>query len=303
MYSRVNYTIVGIFVLIFGTGVVLFFFWLAKYGIHQEYNTYKLYMKESIAGLSKDSVVTLRGVDVGRVSEIRIDPKNIEHVEVVLQIKKGTPIKEDMVAHTQMLGITGLLSIEIEGGTTSAKTLKTSDGKIPVIPTTASWLNKTTEGLGDLSSSLSKLLKRTELLLSDDNIDNFSKTLSNVEKITARGQEIEDKTIDTLEKFDKRLVEYNASIVHLSEDFSRIKDVSVPAINKLYQTSRNFNRLTLKVEKSLDRGDYDLKTILDPMMVEINILSEQINDIAKEFKQSPSDIFFKSRKRRRGPGE
>jgi len=57
------------------------------------------------------------------------------------------------------------------------------------------------------------------------------------------------------------------------------------------------------VEKSLDRGDYDLKTILDPMMMEISILSEQINDIAKEFKQSPSDIFFKSRKSRRGPGE
>jgi len=303
MYSRVNYTIVGLFVLIFGTGVVLFFFWLAKYGINQEYTTYKLYMKESIAGLSKDSVVKLRGVDIGRVSEICIDPKNIEHVEVILQIKKGTPIKEDMVAHTQMLGITGLLSIEIDGGTNSAKTLKNSDGKIPVIPTTASWFNKTTEGLSDLSSNLSKLLKRTELLLSDNNIDNFSKTLTNVEKITSRGQEIEDKTIDTLEKFDKRLVEYNASIAHLSEDFSRIKDVSVPAINKLYQTSRNFNRLTLKVEKSLDRGDYDLKTILDPAMVEINILSEQINDIAKEFKQSPSDIFFKSRKQRRGPGE
>jgi len=303
MYSRVNYTIVGLFVLIFGTGVVSFFFWLAKYGIHQEYTAYKLHMKESISGLSKDSVVTLRGVDIGRVSEIRIDPKNIEQVEVILQIKEGTPIKEDMVAHTQMLGITGLLSIEIEGGTNSAKTLKASEGHMPVIRTTASWLNKTTEGLGDLSSNLSKLLKRTDLLLSDDNIDNFSKTLTNVEKITSRGQEIEDKTMDTLEKLDKRLVEYNASIAHLSKDFSRIKDVSVPAINKLYQTSGNFNRLTLKVEKSLDRGDYNLKTILNPMMVKINILSEQINDIAKEFKQSPSDILLKSRKRRRGPGE
>ena len=303
MYSRVNYTIVGIFVLLFGTGLVLFFFWLAKYGLQQEYTTYKLYMKESIAGLSKDSVVKLRGVDVGRVSEIRIDPKNIERVEVILQIKEGTPIKEDMVAHTQMLGITGLLSIEIDGGTNSAKLLKAPDGQIPVIPTTSSWFNKTTEGLGDLSSNLSKLIKRAERLLSDENMDNLSKTLSHVEKITSRGEELEDKTLDSMKKFDKRLVEYNTSIAQLSKDFSEIKEVSVPAINKLYQTTRNFNRLTLKVEKSLDRGDYDLKTILDPMMVEINILSEQINDIAKEFRQSPSDIFFKSRKRRRGPGE
>ncbi len=303
MYSRVNYTIVGIFVLIFGTGMVLFFFWLAKYGLQQKYVDYKLYMKESVTGLSKDSVVKLHGVDVGHVSEIRIDPKNIERVEVVLKIKEGTPIKEDMVAHTQMMGITGLLSIEIDGGTNSAKTLKPSDGQIPVIPTTSSWFNKTTAGLEDLSVNLEKLLGKTELVLSNENIDNFSKILSNVEKITARGEELEDKTLDSMKKFDRRMVEYNASIAQFSKNFSQITEATVPAINKLYQTTRNFNRLTLKVEKSLDRGDYDLKTILDPMMMEISILSEQINDIAKEFKQSPSDIFFKSRKSRRGPGE
>ena len=303
MYSRVNYTIVGIFVLIFGTGLVLFFFWLAKYGIQEEYTTYKLYMKESIAGLSKDSVVNLRGVNVGRVSEIRIDPKNVERVEIILQIKEGIPIKEDMVAHTQMLGITGLLSIEIDGGTNSAKNLKASDGQIPVIPTTASWFNKTTEGLGDLSSNLSKLLERTERLLSDENMENFSKTLSNVEKITSRGEDLEDQAIASMKEFDLSLKEYNASLARITKDFSSIKSSTVPAIDKLFETSSNFNRLTLKVEKSLDRGDYDMRTILGPMMVEINMLSEQVNDIAREFKESPSDIFFKSRKHRRGPGE
>jgi len=303
MYSKVNYTIVGIFVMLFGTGLVLFFFWLAKYGFHQEYKQYKLYMTESVAGLSKDSVVKLRGVDVGHVSEIRIDPDNIERVEVLVDIKAEVPIKEDMVAHTQMLGITGLLSIEIEGGSNAAKTLEPKEGHIPVIPTEASWLSKTTDGLSELASNMTVLMERTQGLLSNKNIENFSKTLENVEKITSRGEELEDKTLESLREFDKRLVEYNASIAQLSRDFSEIKVVSVHAIDKLYKTTKNFNRLTLKVEKSLDRGDYDMKTILDPMMVEINILSEQINDIATEFKESPSDIFFKSRKHRRGPGE
>ncbi len=303
MYSRVNYTIVGIFVLLFGAGLVWFFFWLAKYGVQQEYDTYKLYMKESIAGLSKDSVVKLRGVDVGRVSDIRIDPNNIERVEVILKIKDGIPIKEDMVAHTQMLGITGLLSIEIDGGTNTAKTLKPDDDNIPIIPTGPSWFNKTTEGLGELSASMTELMAKTQQLLNDKNIENFSKTLENVEKITARGEEIEDKVVESLKEFDQRMKEYNISIAQISHDFSSIKVSTVPAIDKLYQTSSNFNRLTLKVEKSLDRGDYDMRTILGPMMVEINMLSEQVNDIAKEFKESPSDIFFKSRRHRRGPGE
>ncbi|OQX49612.1 MAG: hypothetical protein B5M46_04730 [Epsilonproteobacteria bacterium 4484_20] len=49
MYSRVNYMIVGIFVLLFGAGLVGFTFWLAKYNIKNEYILYKLYMKESVS--------------------------------------------------------------------------------------------------------------------------------------------------------------------------------------------------------------------------------------------------------------
>jgi len=303
MYSRVNYTIVGIFVLIFGAGLVWFFFWLAKYGIQQEYDTYKLHMKESISGLSKDSVVKLRGVDIGRVSEIRIDPKNIERVEVVLQIKDGIPIKEDMVAHTKMLGITGLLAIEIDGGTNAAKTINPDDGTVPLIPTAPSWFNKTTVGLGELSANMTKLLERAELLLNDENIENISKTLAHVEQITSRGEELEDKVLESLNEFEKSMKQYNNSLSQISSDFTSITASGTPAIDKIYEASKTFNRLTLKMEKSLDRGDYDMRTILGPLMVEINMLSEEVNDIAKEFKQSPSDIFFKSRKSRRGPGE
>jgi len=303
MYSRVNYAIVGLFVVLFGAGLVAFTFWLAKYGMHSEYTLYKLEMKESVSGLSKDSTVRLRGVDVGHVAEIRIDPQNVEQIEVLVKIDSDVPIKEDMKAHTEMLGITGLLAIEIDGGSNAAKLLKAENGQIPVIKTQPSWFSKTSKGLGNMAEDLEKVLDKANSLLSDKNIENFSKTLEHIEKITARGEEIEDKAIESLREFDQRMKEYNASIALITQDFSSIKTVSIPAIDKLYQTSKNFNRLTLKVEKSLDRGDYDMRSILGPMMVEINMLSEQVNDIAKEFKESPSDIFFKSRKSRRGPGE
>ena len=133
MYSRVNYTIVGIFVLLFGAGVVLFGFWLAKYGLHESYDTYKIEMKESVSGLSKDSSVKLHGVDVGHVSQIEINPKHVDTIDIYIQIKKGVVIKEDMFATTEMIGVTGLLSIEIHGGTDTAKTLHPTDDYVPVI--------------------------------------------------------------------------------------------------------------------------------------------------------------------------
>ena len=76
MYSKVNYTVVGVFVLLFGIGVVWFAFWLGKYGMEDEYYTYKLEMSDSVSGLSEDADVMLRGVDIGRVTKIQINPKN-----------------------------------------------------------------------------------------------------------------------------------------------------------------------------------------------------------------------------------
>ncbi len=317
MYSRVNYTVVGIFVLLFTAGLVWFAFWLAKYGIHREYDTYKLFMTESVAGLSKDSVVKLRGVDVGRVSEIRIDPKNIEHIEVFLKIKRGVPIKEDMVAHTQMMGVTGLLSIEIDGGTNEAKTLEPSVDHIPIIPTAPSWFTKTKKGLGTLSQRITMLVDKTQELLSEENIETLGNIFENTQVVTKKASVLEDKAIESLDGVDITLQEFRASLERMNkkiteaskdfkkmqEDFTSIKKVTIPTINTLLDTTKNFNRVTLKFEKSLDRGDYNAKKIFEPMIVDMGILFDNINTLTRELEDNPSNLLFKSRKQRRAPGE
>lgn len=310
MYSKVNYAIVGLFVLLFGAGLVWFAFWLAKYGMKSEFKTYKLLMKESVSGLSKDSVVRLHGVDVGRVSEIRIDPDNIERIEVLLKIKSDIPIKKDMVAHTQMLGVTGLLSIEIDGGTNNSEILKSTDDNIPIIKTDASWFSKTKNGLGNLSQNLMELTQKMQILLSKKNLTSVDKILQNTEKFTAKISNVEEKILSTLDDVNITLSEYRAGMANIDNsfekgvnDFHAIKEVSVPVLTQLMKTTKNFNRTTLKIERSIMRGDYNFKKILEPTLLEINILSEQINSLSKELNQSPSDLLFKSRKHRRGPGE
>ena len=310
MYSKVNYTIVGLFVLLFGVAMVWFAFWLAKYGLQEDFDTYRLEMKESIAGLSIDSNVKLHGVDVGRVREIHINPQNIETVEILVEIKQGIPIKEDMVAHTQMFGVTGLLSIEIDGGTNEAKTLVPTEEYIPLIQTKPSLLSKLTNSLGGLSEKLENLLAQSQKLLSDHNIETLGDILDNTEKVTARGEELEDKIIVSLEEFrvsmdniNTKFTEATTDFKQMQKDFAEIKEVTVPTIDKLMETSKNFNRVTLKVEKSIDRGDYNLKKIFEPMLVDIDILLNQLNSMSRSLENNPSDLLFKSRKARKGPGE
>jgi len=267
-------------------------------------------MTESVSGLSKDSIVRLHGVDIGRVSEIRIDPNNIERIEIFLKINKGVPIKKNMEAHTQMLGITGILSIEIDGGSNSAETLKPDKNHIPVIPTTPSWFAKTTKGIGGLAERLNTLLEKSQKLFDNENIAALSNTFKNAEKFTANAIGVEEKVAISLDEFNRTLEHFRTKMdtmtlhfVGATDDFRTMKNVFNPTVEELMTTVKDFNRVTLKVEKSLDRGDYNLKNILEPMLVDIDVISAQINDLAKELEQSPNDLLFKSRKQRRGPGE
>lgn len=317
MYSKVNYTIVGIFVLLFGIGVFWFAFWLAKYGLQEDYYTYKIEMKESIAGLSEDANVKLHGVNVGHVSQIRINPKNVNVIDIYVEIAQNIPIKEDMFASTQMLGVTGLLSIEIHGGSNESKTLKPTKTYIPIIKSKPSLISKLTASLGGMSEKLDSLLSQSQKLFSDHNIETFGNILTHVENVSQKGEKVEDRAIIALDEANITLQAFRTSMhnidkefkaavrdfQHMQRDFASIKKVSIPTINKLMQTSKNFNRVTLKVEKSLDRGDYNLKKILEPVLVDVQILSKQLGTMTRQLSENPSELLFKSRKPRRGPGE
>ncbi len=316
MYSKINYTAVGFFVMIFMVGVVWFGFWLAGYGLQQEYDYYRVEMNESISGLSKDSVVKLHGVDVGSVSAIGINPHNIETVELVLALDHGTPIREDMVIFTEMYGVTGLSYLQIEGGTNRAKPLRAkAPHQLPTIPTAPSLMYKVGHKFERLSGDLSAVLGQGGKLFSTKNLENIEKILTHIEKITGAG--LEDRLEDSLAQFDHTFTELEAVISDMNhsfhqsvekfgmmqEDFAQIKSETITMLKKVTQTSRSFNRTTLGVERTLKRGDYNLRRIFEPMLIEIEILSQQLHTLSRELGQSPSDLLMKSRRRRGGPGE
>jgi phospholipid/cholesterol/gamma-HCH transport system substrate-binding protein len=324
MYNKINYTLVGIFVFLFTIGLFAFGFWLSKYDVKDNYKYYKIYFSENVSGLSKDSSVKLRGVNVGKVVKISLDPKNINRVEVVVKIKKDVPIKEDMKAHLEMIGVTGLLSVVIDGGSKSSKDLIAKNGELPIIKSRPSWIDTTKDSVTNLALSLNKLLQKSESLLSSQNLENISKTLENLKRLTKSAMSIEKNTTAMIAKANKTLDEYKklaqiskAKIRLFSKDFhamsknfklitkdfhSSSKSIK-PLINNIKNTSKNINRVVLKVNKGLNRGDYNLRAIFEPLTVDTRILSNQINSLVRVIRQSPNDIIFKSRQRVRGPGE
>jgi phospholipid/cholesterol/gamma-HCH transport system substrate-binding protein len=311
MYSRVNYTIVGFFVLLFGIGVVWFGFWLGKYGKKDEYKTYQTYISESVSGLSKDSVVMLHGVSVGFVDGIYIDKSHIQTTQIILKIKKDIPITTDMVATTQMMGITGLLGIDIQGGSSDAPLLKASSNEtIPTIKSQKSWVSSTKETLISVSKDVKVISEQLKKLLDEQNVKHIQNILQNVDSASA-------KLDTTLDDINSSITVFKASLQHMDSNFSsaiedfhsmqqnfdKLTNKTLPVIDNISQTTKDFDRATLSFSRSLKRGDYNIKRALQPTLIDIENLSSQVADLIENINNNPNALLFQSRKLKKGPGE
>jgi len=136
MDDKVNYALVGFFVLVLGAVLVAGVLWLAAgLGGKQAMDPYQAVIQESVAGLNVDAPVKYLGVDVGKVAHIGIDPQNSQQVRLHFQIARGTPIKSDSVAVLKTQGLTGIAYVELSGGSAGAQPLKPGpDGAAPTIP-------------------------------------------------------------------------------------------------------------------------------------------------------------------------
>lgn len=318
MESKVDYTLTGLFLLLLFSGLIAFAFWLGKYNDNiNTYTYYKVYLTESVAGLAPEAAVKYHGVDMGKVQSIRINPNNSEEVELVLKMKKETPVKTDSFATLKFYGITGLAYIEIEGGTKESPLLATSEKNMATIPTSPSLIKRLDESLSSVAAKLSKSLDRADLLFSDANIHNVSKSLENLRSLTnqmdnyqeqiklllAQGIALENNASRTLQSIDET-----------AQSAKQTSDVLERKLTATFQsvetTSKQSHALIQKIESTIDRGDYNLQTIAAPTLNELNTLithsktlTQEMESTLKTLQESPSDILFKRSKPKPGPGE
>lgn len=94
METDKRYFVAGLFIILISVGVILAFLWLAGSERRDDIQ-YQVRFKESVSGLALGESVKYRGVDVGNVKVIALDPADPRMVLVTLSIRKSAPIKTD----------------------------------------------------------------------------------------------------------------------------------------------------------------------------------------------------------------
>jgi len=134
MESDRRYFLEGLFIIVLSIAVALAFVWLARSG-HRDDVVYRIHFGESVSGLAIGDPVKFRGVDVGNVKSIAVEADDPRLVRVDVSVRKDAPIKTDTKASLRLKGITGVVFVELNGGTPKAMNLvdATPVGQTPEI--------------------------------------------------------------------------------------------------------------------------------------------------------------------------
>ncbi|MCP9439761.1 MAG: MCE family protein [Nitrospira sp.] len=321
MEPKVNYILVGLFVAILGAAGLIGVLWLGKMDYRGVYDRYEAYFRESVAGLSEDSTVKYRGVDVGRVRSISLNPDNPEEVRLILDIARGTPIKTDTVAVLETQGLTGLATINLTGGSKDAPPLVALEGQeYPVIKTGPSPLFfrldeaisrlLSDKGLANLLASLESLAKGASETLDEENrlaVKQTIKELSEiVHSIAVHRKEVE-ATLHDASQSANHLVKVT-TLLHdevpmLVARINKSAEAFSAMTEELAKTSRSVHSIVDENRTELERFSKQTLPEAAMLVTELRQLANILTRVAQDLEREPNALVFGKTPPRRGPGE
>ncbi len=259
----------------------------------------------SVQGLIDGSLVKYRGVEVGRVVRIRVNPTDLDSILVDVKIRQGMVMKADMSALMAYVGLTGQKYIEISGGSVDSPNLP-AHGEIP-----------TGRGLGekadDIIRNFESTAQRITEVLSPENVAKFSAFLENAEKSSAtisgvlesRKTSIEN-TLASFEKASVEMARATAQLAPMTEDLHRlVQTVEASSQTTLDNISQRFSKEELgqvitDVHDFLGTASVSLKKLesvlleqqseLQRTFANLGVAIENLARFSREIADEPSSI-------------
>lgn len=328
MQSKVNYALVGLFVVALGSALLSATFWLTLGGETKTYDRYRVYFRESVAGLNPKATVRYRGVQVGQVGSIQLDRNNPDQVDVVLNIERGVPIRRDTTATLSTRGLTGVAAVELSGGSSQSLPLeKEADQELPVIQAGPSLVARLDDAFNNILGNVNNLAGRLERLLGDDNQMALTRTLQHLDTITGVVADRADgirQTLTNVETFTgalagraerlgqalDRLTVALEGADGLNEQLRATLGDIRTAARSVRKTADTFNQTSLDLGSMAKTGQRELQRLGQTTVPELNELLAQagelvtaLRQLAELLEQNPRALLLGKPGGRPGPGE
>jgi phospholipid/cholesterol/gamma-HCH transport system substrate-binding protein len=307
MEAKFSYAAVGIFVLILGAALIGGVLWLSSGGAARKvYDTYYAYMDESVSGLSPDSPVRYRGVEVGRVRRIELAPENIEQVRLTMDIERGTPVKVDTVAVLRTQGLTGIGYIELTQGRQDSPPLQSRAGEpYPVIKSGPSLLVRLDTAVTALLTNANRSSEHFNALTDDANRRALAQVLADL-AVVSRALAARSADIDASLANAARVTE---SAARLAGETSRLVERVERSADAFDRMSGSIAAAGTKANDVLDEIRTDARGFaatlpeVQLLVTELRDLTSSLRRVSGELERNPSVLLYGKPAAKRAPGE
>jgi phospholipid/cholesterol/gamma-HCH transport system substrate-binding protein len=308
MDDKVNYALVGAFVLLLGAALVAGVLWLAA-GAHggKRFSSYQSIMRESVAGLDVDAPVKYLGVDVGKVREIAIDPADSSQVRLRFLIEQGTPIKIDTEAVLKTQGLTGIAYVELSGGSAGSPPLRPADAAdIPTIRSRPSLSMRLESLLSTVIASVDRMSTNLNATFDADNRAALKQTLADTATLT-----------HMLANQQAALASGITDATRAARNTARASEHLASAIDRVAAAADSIDKMAKSVGAAGDRADRsveaaagsiqgmssDASPALAQLLGELNQLAVSLQRLSEQTERNPNSLLMGAPQRRPGPGE
>ena len=308
MEDKVNYTAVGAFVLALGAALIGAVLWLSA-GIagKKQYGTYQSIIRESVSGLSLDAPVKYLGVNVGKVSEIAIDPANSSQVRLRFRIETGTPIKEDTEAVLKTQGLTGIAFVELTGGTAGAKALlAATDDDIPTIASKLSLSTRLENVLTTVLAGVDRMSTNLNSVFDGDNQAALKQTLADTSALMRELAAQKGNLSAGIADAARAARNTAQASLKFGKAIDRIT-VAADSVDKLGTTatvaSESAGRSVDAAASGIQKVAADSGPALTQLLDELNQLAVSLQRLSEQTERNPNSLLLGAPKIKPGPGE
>jgi ABC-type transporter Mla subunit MlaD len=286
----------GVFIAVGSILILIFIGVVAGSQLLQKKDTYFIqYADVSVSGLQVGGSVNYHGIKIGRVETIKLNPKDVSKVILTISVDAKTPIKSDVEATLVPVGITGLKSVELRGGTnqaalvepgsylrTGTSTFDDISGRAvsiaEKIDLIAANISKMTND--ENQKNIAEILRQTSLLLSDTR-ENLSGTLHSLSVIAANASEITSSASSNLTKFTDN-ANQNMTLLTTST-ISNMDKVTNSATGQMESMGLNLN-------KSITELNTNTNLLLEDTRYRVNAVGEHSDQMIIQTTKNIGDI-------------
>ena len=304
METRSNQILVGAVTLGLLAALVVFIVWLSQVGDGAE-KEYDVFFQQSVEGLAKGSAVTFRGVPVGQISSINLEPRSPQFIRVRISVSGETPVLQGTTATIRGVGFTGVSQIQLdppeapEGGQPRRRPEEIvcpeeNPGSecpygVPVIPTKPGALGQLLNTAPELLERVSTLTERLTELLSDRNQESLAGILDNMEEVSRSLAERSPEIAATLAEARIAIAQAGAAadrIGGLAGSTERLlNEDGRPLVSDLRLTIRAAEQSMAQLEAAIGEARPGIQTFSTRTLPEVGQLIRDLRETSESLRE------------------